>query len=217
LKNHPPVFARLLEAAGEFDGTTKGETKLVEALGTEAERAQLETEFTASALALAPEWDETYPALSTSGTSWIQSAPLATNAIAWRTGPAGADKYALEGEFEILPGSSKQMNVLLGRGKSGFVQVAFVGDYGIDVMRVDPTLGADKSWSKLATVEVKGLIPNRSIPFRVAVDGSDLSISVAGKQACAAHVTGVDLRGPWGLGVLADAAGRWRKIAFGRL
>jgi hypothetical protein len=186
-------------------------------LGDEKEHAQLELDFTASALALAPEWDEIYPALSTSGTSWIQSAAAETNAVAWRTEPAGADHYALEGELEILPGASKQMNVLLGRSSKGFVQVAFVGDWGIDVLRFDPALEPEKRWSKLAAVEVKGLIPNRSIPFRVTVEGADVSVTIQGVAACKAHVEGLDLQGPWGLGVLADAAGRWRKIAFGRL
>jgi hypothetical protein len=218
------VYARVASAAQRFQPGDQPDAGLRLALGDEAARAALEQAFAKYARALDPKWIETVPALTTSGTSSLQVAAADRNAIAWRTEPAGSAHYALEGEFEILPGPKQQMNVLLAGVDDHFVQVSFVAGYGIDVFRfdkkvdvVDHHITSDEDWTKLATIAVKGLETGRSIPFRLEVDGAKLSVSIAGKPALAVPIQARTAGGRWGLGVLAGSAGRWRNLGFGRL
>jgi hypothetical protein len=211
------VLARVLEAVRAFDGARTGEARMSEALGDEAGIAALEKAFTDSFAAAAPRWQEDGPALSSTEEGWFQCAAAGENARAWRVEPVLAARYAIDGELEILPSGTRQMNVLLAGEAKGFVQVSFVAWHGIDVFRFDRDKPANQQWTKLATVEVKGLVESRSIPFRLSVDGTLLSVSIDGKPACTATLDAKAAAGRWGLGVQAGSAGWWRKIALGRL
>jgi len=159
-----------------------------------------------------PAWDEVFRALSTSGDAWTHAAFAEDNAVAWRTSPIGADAYEIRGQIEILPGIGKvnQMNVLLGRAKDvGFVSVAFVAGYGVDVLRYDTK---DDRWHRLGAGPTKAVQTWRRLPFRVVVDGAKLRVLVDGIEVVAADVKDHPMTGAWGLGVQAGGAGVWRGV-----
>lgn len=158
-----------------------------------------------------PAWDEEWRSLSTAGEAWAQTAFPERNAVAWRTAPVAADSYELRGELEILPGIGKtnQANVLLSRGADGWISVAFVAGYGVDVIarRID----GDR-WDKIAEGPTPAVQLWRRIPIRVVVDGAKVSVRVDGNEVASAQVADHDMKGPWGLGVQAGAAALWHGV-----
>ena len=158
-----------------------------------------------------PAWDETLRSLSTTGDAWTQIAFPELNALAWRRAPLGEVPYEVRGELEILPCGTRvqQMNVLLGRADDGFVSVAFVAGWGVDVMRYH---SRDNRWEKLATAPSKIVLAKRRLPFRVAVEGQRVSVRLDGNDLVAAAVKDHSMAGPWGLGVQAGGAGFWRGV-----
>jgi hypothetical protein len=160
----------------------------------------------------APGWDEVFRALSTAGDAWTQAAFADHNAVAWRTSPVGAESYEVRGQIEILPGLGKtqQMNLLLARDKErGFVSVAFVAGYGVNVFRYH---AKEDRWETLAAVPAKGIQVWRRMPFRVSVDGSKLTVRVDGVEVATADAGDHPMSGAWGLGVQAGAVGVWRGV-----
>lgn len=159
-----------------------------------------------------PAWDEVFRSLGAVGDAWTQAAFADHNAVAWRTSPVGADAYEVRGQLEILPGSGKsqQMNVLLARDKeAGFVSVAFVAGYGVNVFRYH---AKEDRWEQLAAAPAKGLQVWRRMPFRVAVAGSKVTVRLDGAEVASAEVPDFPLSGAWGLGVQAGAVGNWRGV-----
>jgi hypothetical protein len=158
-----------------------------------------------------PAWDEVHRALSSGGDAWTQTAFADANAVAWRTAPVGAEAYEVRGQLEILPGTgtARQMNVLLARGEDGFVSVAFLAGHGVDVFRYHR---AEDRWEKLASASTKAVQLWRRLPFRVAVDGSKLTVRVDGTELVCVEAPEHAMSGPWGLGVQAGGAGVWRGI-----
>ncbi len=159
-----------------------------------------------------PAWDEVFRALGTTGDAWTQAAFGDHNSVAWRTARAGSGDYEVRGQLEILPGSGKspQMNVLLAREKdAGFVSVAFVAGYGVNVFRYH---AKEDRWEKLAAAPAKGLQIWRRMPFRISVTGSKLTVRLDGTEVAAAEVTDHPMSGAWGLGVQAGAVGVWRGV-----
>ena len=215
------LFAKIAAAAPTFEEKEGGDPELLAALGNDAARSTLEDDFRRYVAALRPKWIEPLPAAWSSGSEWQQVATPQETAILGRDEPVESDRYALEGELEIQPGPTQQMNVLVCRDdgeerkRPGFVQVSFVAGYGIDVFTFHPEAAEPQRWTKMATVEVKGMTTGRWIPFRLQVEDGTLSVVVAGKPACSVKIDDKKVRGGWGLGVLAGSAGRWRKIGFG--
>ena len=101
-----------------------------------------------------PKWRETYRSLETKGKTWTQIAFAEKNAIAWRTRRIGRSTYRITGSVEILPNDRRQMNLLLGKDGGGFISVAFVAGYGINVFRYDSRKG---HWTELAKAKVPSI------------------------------------------------------------
>lgn len=158
-----------------------------------------------------PAWDETLRSLSTAGDVWTQIAFPELNAVAWRRAPMGEAPYEVRGELEILPCGTRvqQMNVLLGRAEDGFVSVAFVAGWGVDVMRFR---ARDNRWEKLASAPSKIVQARRRLPFRISVEGRRVSVRLDGTEVVAAEAKDHAMTGAWGLGVQAGCAGFWRGI-----
>ncbi|HKQ47902.1 MAG TPA: hypothetical protein VJZ71_07535 [Phycisphaerae bacterium] len=169
----------------------------------------LDDEFAEFIRGLKPEWDEEYRSLDTSRKQWYQLAFPETNAVAWRFAPVGQDQYKISGHVRILPGTKQQMNFYLGRSDEGFVSVAFVAGYGVTVFRY--RTGKDE-WENLATAKAPGVELNKDIAFRLVISPGEVKVSVNKKSVLTATVGDFSLRGPWGLGAQAGAAGIWTKI-----
>ena len=160
----------------------------------------------------APAWDEVFRTLSTSGDAWTQAAFADHNAVAWRTSPVAAESYEVRGQMEILPGlgKSQQMNVLLARDKDqSFLSVAFVAGYGVNVFRFH---AKDDRWERLTAAPAKGVQLWRRMPFRIAVDGTKLTVRIDGIEVASADAGDHPMSGPWGLGVQAGAVGVWHGV-----
>ncbi len=211
------LFARVALAARSFHESEGGDAGLRAALGDDAARSKLQDEFQRYVTSLRPKWIEILPAAWSSAGDWQQVATPDQNAILWRDEAVESDRYALEGELQIQPGPTQQMNVLVCKQDRDFVQVSFVAGYGIDVFSFRHDLPESERWMKIAAVEVNGLKIGTWTPFRLQVEGGTLSVTIAGKAACTAKIDAKMAHGTWGLGVLAGSAGRWRKIGFGQL
>lgn len=215
------VLAKIVEAArgagdgSDVQGAIARATSLV--LQSDESKDSFQAGFEKSVLDLGPAWDEVHRALWPVGDVWAQAAFANTNAIAWRTQPAGCEHYAIAGEFAILPGASHQLNLLLARSQKSFVQVSFTAGFGLDVFHFDAARGNEGAWKKLATVEVESIVEEQYVPFRVVVEGNTVSVYLGDKPVCAPAVEGHPMQGAWGLGALAGSAGLWRKLAFRRL
>ena len=126
---HRPELEAILAEMRRLVGGEKFTERIFEfierTLGSEG-LDTLDREFKDFLRTKSPQWDQEYRSLEPVGKDWIQIAFPDTNAVAWRTEPVGKSKYALTGELEILPGASRQLNLLLGRTDQGFVSVAFV-------------------------------------------------------------------------------------------
>lgn len=163
---------------------------------------------------LNPQWEEIYLSLETVGKEWAQIAFPANNAVAWRTEPVGRDEYAIEGRFKILPGGRRQLNLLLGRNKDGFVSVAFTAGSGVTVFDYHAR-GRDNPWERLSSVKFDAVKLGGWTRFRVEVVDDELRIMLDGQLAVAQSLRGRSMRGPWGLGAQASAAGVWRDVRLG--
>lgn len=175
----------------------------------EDEFSGLDKDFAKFIRSLKPEWDEDFRSLDTSGKQWRQIAFPEKNAVAWRVAPVGQDQYEISGHVRILPGTTQQMNLYLGRSDEGFVSVAFVAGYGVTVFRF--RTGKDE-WENLATAKVNGIESGKDISFRVRVSVDEVKISIGKKSVLTAAVGDFSMRGPWGLGAQAGSAGTWTKI-----
>jgi hypothetical protein len=126
---HAAALTSIAAAARTAGGGSEHATAVAKAarnaLNGDSGMKSCDGEFAKYARLLKPRWEEVYRSLSASGETWIQSAFPSANAIAWRTDDVGVERYELSGEFEIVAGDTHQLNVLLGRTDSGFVQVAF--------------------------------------------------------------------------------------------
>ncbi len=173
---------------------------------------KLDAEFAAFLAGLAPEWEEVYRSLEVKGRQWTQAAFPDTNAVAWRTTPAGEGDFRLAGEFKILPGDGKQLNVLLGRSDEGFHSVALTADFGITVFRYT---SRNDRWDELGRRPVAGMAVDRWTRFEVRLEGAQVRVKVGGDEMTAS-LEGRSLAGPWGVGAQAGSAGYWRGVVLKR-
>lgn len=214
------AFTKLAGVARATGGGAQHGEKVARAarelLGGDAGLAALDTEFASCVKALAPRWEEIHRSLSTRGDAWAQTAFPQSNAIAWRTDDAGGERYQLSGEFELLPGANQQLNVLLGRTDSGFVQVAFNAGNGVTVFEFDNRREGDAAWKRLGFLEASAVRAGARVKFLVRVDKSKLTITVDDAKAGDVDLAGHPMKGAWGLGALAGSAGLWTKIQFKR-
>jgi hypothetical protein len=214
---HAAALTKIIAAARSAGGGPEHAAMIAkaarEALGGDKGLAACDKEFAKYVRDLAPRWEEVYRSLSTNGDPWIQIAFGSSNSIDWQTADAGSDKYEVSGEVEIFDAANKQMNLLLGRLPSGFVQISFVAGGSIVVFEYDNRRLDGKDWKRVGSVDVPGLTTNHSTPFKVKVSKSKVSIDVDGKNVGSFDVGEHPMNGAWGLGALAGSAGAWRKVA----
>lgn len=215
---HAKLFPEIVAAARRIGSGPDHGARLARdvrgIIGDDAALTALDGEFKAFVHAQNPRWSEVYRSLSTSGTTWFQTAFESVNAIAWRTEMVATDNYELSGEVEIYDGPAQQMNVLLGRTDHGFVQVSFTAGYGLDVFEFDNQRIGDAQWKKLGTLKHAKVVSGKPIPFRLSIAKSKLSIAIDGKKALDADAGDHAMRGAFGLGAQASSAGAWRKITL---
>ncbi len=169
---------------------------------------KIDDEFRDFVRALQPQWEQVYRSLETDGDQWVQTAFRSTNAIAWRAQPIKPSSYDVAGTLTLLPGRATQLNLLLGRSRSGFVSVAFTAGYGVTVFEYH---SRGDRFERLARQSV-GLAPDKPIRFRASYLASgELSVDVDGKQVLEVDLDR-DMRGPWGLGAQAGSAGVWQDV-----
>ncbi|MFQ5501008.1 MAG: hypothetical protein ACE5EQ_01780 [Phycisphaerae bacterium] len=206
------AFSKVLAEARRLGGGEKYAAKLAKffekSFGQE-DLDRLNNEFREYVKSTQPRWRETSRALETRGNTWTQIAFATNNAYAWRTKRIGRSTFHVTGSVEILPNDRRQMNLLLGKDGGGFISVAFVAGFGVNVFRYD---SRKDHWTELAKAKAPSIGVGTKIPFEVRVDAADLRVLVRKKTILKAHVGNQDMTGPWGLGAQAGSAGRWRKV-----
>lgn len=171
---------------------------------------KLDAGFARYVRALDPEWEQIYRSLETAGKEWVQLAG-SKNAIAWRVRPIKKRKWTLSGSFEFLPGRARpggnQLNVLLDRTDSGFIQLAFQEAGTVLVLEYD---SRKDTWSTLARADAQ-LTAGVEHELRVSWKKGELSVQVGDEPPLETKIErGMD--GPWGLGAYSGSAGVWRSI-----
>ncbi|MBL8857508.1 MAG: hypothetical protein JNL28_03255 [Planctomycetes bacterium] len=216
-----PLLARLVDAARRSGAEADAQAFVARAARTAVARdaagAALQTGFEDWLRARAPAWQELHGALWPLGNVWAQAAGRDHNALTWRVLPPASSHYELKGELTILPGATRQANVLLGRAADAFVQVAFIADYGIDVFRFSAAPGKQAQWKKLATVAIPELTEGTQHAFKLVAHGARLVVWLADKPVLALDVPENALDGAFGLGAYAGSACLWRELALKEL
>lgn len=187
-------------------------TSLRLAVGDDAARASFQASFERWLGSRAPRWEELHGDLWPLGDTLLQSAGL-SNALCWRRSAPFEAGYEMSGEVALFPGEHRQANLLLGRSATGFVQVSFVADHGVDVLRfvADPNGGA---WSALGSAEVAALSEGRWTTFRVLADGARLEVWIDDKPLLNLQDAALPAPCVFGLGAYSGSTCAWRKLAF---
>ncbi len=171
---------------------------------------------------LKPEWFQFFVSLEPIGDDWTQTSFDETNAIAYRTAPAGDKPYAIEGSVTTYDDRSErsQANLLIGHltlsnGKSRFVSFAFVPGFGVTVFEYDGSLAEDQQWKQKAFIDSRGSEPGKPLAFRVDCEpkegATDVKLTLAGKVV-AQFTVARPLDGPWGVGAQAGSSCVWRGV-----
>ena len=183
------------------------------AVGDAAARAAFQSAFESRLAALVPPWEELHPSLWVVKGTYLQSAG-ATNAVCWRRLAPCAGSYECRGQVAFMPGEHRQANLLLGPSETGFVQVSFVADHGVDVLRFDAHGTPDGTWSTLASAPLGGLVEGEFVPFRIVVGTRALEVWIAGKPALTLQEPGLPLPCAFGLGAYAGTTCAWKDLVF---
>lgn len=182
----------------------------------------LDTGFRKWLTELKPEWFQIFVSLEPVGDDWTQTSFDDTNAIAYRTAPAGDKPYAIEGSMTTYADRTErsQANLLLGRmtlsgGKSRFVSFAFVPGFGVTVFDYDGSRTEDEQWTQKAFVDSRGSAPGKPLAFRVDCTpkegATDVKLTLAGKVVAQFDVAR-SLDGPWGVGAQAGSSCVWHRV-----
>lgn len=212
-ENHAQQIARVLRQArrlAEGPAFNRQLTALLcEELGKER-FAALDEAFRHYLRSLEPQWEEVLRSLSGNRKKRVSTAFPQSNAVAWRTKPAGRLPYVLEGTVEILPNTERQLNVLLDRSGAGFLCVALNADFGVTLFDYE---SANSKWHRRAARR-HPLAPNRPFRVRVEVKQGRVDVAIDGQKLLGADFPERRLDGPWGLGALAGSAGIWREFGL---
>src|SRR5262245_13626458 len=210
----PKDLARAVDAiasTGGGEGYRKALAAALDKIWSEKELEKLSDRFEAFLQQEKPRWKQEFRSLETRGEGYIQRAFPEKNAVAFRV-DSSIDKLpaSVSGTLHIWPGSSMQMNFLLGRSEGGFLSVALTAGQGVTVFRYDH--GQPEPWTNLAFGESKDLLPGVDVPFRIELGKNELVVYVAEKEIARAALGGRSPIGPWGLGAQAGATGEWKDI-----
>jgi hypothetical protein len=207
-----PKLAAVLAEAQRLGGSPEVPRQLFDFFVKTFDLSDFETldrDFAAYVRSLSPKWNEVYRSLETAGDDWTQTAFPDVNAVAWRTTPVGKSAYTLSGALTILPGAAQQLNLLLARTPEGFVSIAFVAGFGVNVFDYH---AKEERWQELGHAEVPTLLAGRKIAFAVHVHDRRIDVTLDGKQVLSAATGDRPITGPWGLGAQARSAGIWSSI-----
>jgi len=160
--------------------------------------------FAKHVASLAPQWNEVYRSLTTSGAEWTQIAFPDANAIAWRTEPLKSKGFTAKGELRILPGGRQQMNFLFGRTDDGFHSIAFVADGGFTVFDYR---AATNKWVAIGAGNAPALRLCVRTPFSVAVVRDKLTVELADQSWKFELPRELPASIEWGLGAQAGPPG----------
>ncbi|GJM26127.1 MAG: hypothetical protein DHS20C16_25420 [Phycisphaerae bacterium] len=202
------IMKKARQLGGSSDYTTRLNAIIQKSLGPERMK-KLDSEYRAYLASLKPKWDEVFTSLETAGPEWTQIAFSDVNALAWNTAPNEKDSYVITGEFKILPGWKRQLNLLLRRNADGFVSMAFVAGGSVTVFEYG---SAKNTWDRLGSVRVESLAVDRWVPFEVKISKDTMQIKLDRKSVLSIPLDGKSMRGPWGLGAQSGSAGMWRNI-----
>ena len=182
----------------------------------------VDAEFRAWIGKLAPKWEQLFVTLEIAGDDWTQCAFDDKNAVAFRTAPAGAKPYAVEGAVTLYADRDRepQANLLLGRavGRESvnrFLSIALVPGVNATVFDFDSGRAADAQWKQLGSAPLAGTAVGRPLAFRVDCtpkDGkTEVALAVDGKPIARVTVDRV-LDGPWGVGAQAGSSCVWHGV-----
>jgi hypothetical protein len=208
----PEQFRSIMNEARRLGGGADYAGQLTEftrkTLGPERLKT-IDDEFQTYIRAQNPVWNEVFRSLETAGSEWTQIAFPDTNAIAWQAEPMGTDAYVLTGECQFLPSWQRQLNVLVGYDDKGFVSIAMAAGGSVTVFVYN---SRDDTWKRVDRAVVASLLVGPWMYFRVDVAGNKIRVALNGKEVLDCTVPDKSLRGPWGLGAQAGAAGHWRNV-----
>jgi hypothetical protein len=222
---HAPAFRAFLgdvrREGGSDDFKERVAAVLQKRLGV-ADWKAVDAEFRAWIEKLAPKWEQLYVTLEIDGDDWTQCAFDDVNAMAFRTAPAGAKPYAVEGSVTLYADRSKgpQANLLLGRevGRESvnrFFSIALVPGVDVTLFDFDGGRAADAQWKRLGYAQLAGIAVGKPLAFRVdcAPSGGKTEVALAVDGKPIARVTverGLD--GPWGVGAQAGSSCVWHGV-----
>lgn len=157
-------------------------------------------------------WDVVFRSLKRRATEddegWLLTTFASKNGIAWRTEAVESKRFRIRGRVEIFDGPERQLNVLLGDGQPGFLQVCLTAEGNAVLLRYDRH-ARDNAWQRLG-------VSDRTLPakfgFVVEADGDTLRVDVDGETFLEVRDVPVPLTGRWGLGALAGSAGFWSEL-----
>ncbi len=185
----------------------------IQHLGTEDALPHLDHQFRAFALEVRPIWFEAARSLDMRAGQSVQIAFADASAMAWNRA-AGAGDWTLSGTAEILDngGERQQLNVLLAHQPTlGHLAVQFIAGRGVSVVQY---LKPEDRWRPIVSAANRSITLDRPFQFAILLKGSLLEVTIDDQRAVAAHVSTIDMTGPWGLGAGPGSAGIWKDIRF---
>ncbi len=206
---HKSGFKRILKKAGTLQASPDLTRKLTRYAGTTLKVERVDTDFKAWLTDMSPTWIEVIPTLFSYKGDWVAAAYKNLNSVAWQRQAIGRKSWSLQGSFTIYDGPEKQLNLLLGRGPTGFLSIALDADFGATAFRFD---SLTSKWSEIVSRELEGIKVAQSHAFVLSINGPNLVLSIDGEEVLSTAVEGVDLSGAWGLGAQAGSTGVWQKI-----
>ncbi|MBI4881254.1 MAG: hypothetical protein HY812_16585 [Planctomycetes bacterium] len=208
----PKDFHAILDEARRLGGgegyRDKLHASLTEMLGAER-LSDLDKGLRAYVQGMSPAWREEYRSLDTAADDWLQIAFPDTNALAWRTQPAGKKPYTLRGAVKMLPAEKSQMNVLLDSSDAGFLSVAIVAGKGVVVFRCH---AEGPRWEQLGVGRAAGVNVGEKVPFEVKIAKKSLTVKIGREDVLKVDLDAELSGGPWGLGAQAGSAGIWYEV-----
>jgi hypothetical protein len=222
---HAPAFRLFLDDVRREGGGDGFKERIAAALQKQlgaADWKAVDAEFRAWIGKLAPKWEQLFVTLEIDGDDWNQCAFDDVNAMAFRTTPAGAKPYAVEGSVTLYSDRSKgpQANLLLGRevgseSVNRFLSIALVPGADVTLFDFDGGRAADAQWKRLGYAQLAGSAVGKPLAFRVDCTPNggktEVALAVDGKPVARVTVER-SLDGPWGVGAQAGSSCVWHKV-----
>lgn len=175
-----------------------------------AELATLDTEFVAYLCAFRPAWRAVHGTFGIDGSALRALAPPNGDALLLHRDAFTAAPFHVQGRLRILPGTARQLHVVLAHGPESFHVVAFSAGWGVTVWRHDV---AARGWVRLGEAAYSAL-GEQELAFRIAAGARGLTIALEGTEILSLALPSDNLLGSWGLGARPGSCVEWRELAW---